>query len=600
MVSFKRWNNTTFLLHRGGTLQQNGIMGQQSPTRMLCALVTTRRIPLIVTGLVLVFVAFSSDRIGRSTDAMYRHYTSTSLLALTVDELNSGAGRGSTRRMPGRRLPVAEEETDEGRPSRAATTATTTTTGLSSDKNPSQRGRVESGAPILTASDQSSSSAATASTHISTENGEEGDAASADSGTDDKMLSPATDTEEEENDDDVFGSVATNTDSSSLSRTATAPLRVAAREQSNSSNNRAIAFVHVGKAGGESIKGLLSMGCQLRKNEWADKCWNELPVTQLNVSTVAYMHGNLVLPHRSSNTNTTSNKINSTLLLNSITTFLINVRHPLDRTISWYGFASPYNCNRTIARMGRNSNCVNRRVMLTDPKSLLHQFYSKCFPTLESFALSIRNNNNTTATRANDSGYSVIDRTNITSITAPTSSMCQTLGYRMMQGQFRLSRRNGDVFATHMISNYHWYRVKTIDTYPDKEVLVVRTNSLWQDLTQIEFLLGGTGEFGAVAGARYSHGSEAHKNASKALSDHGTQILCCGLKKELLHYKAIFDKAANFNATEKAQEWQNTVQRCRFSSWEHLNASCSELVVFPIVGARMDRQNAKNHIEKSV
>jgi Sulfotransferase family len=94
--------------------------------------------------------------------------------------------------------------------------------------------------------------------------------------------------------------------------------------------NRTILFVHVGKAGGETIKSVLDAGCQVMHNvRRRTKCLANLPASKLSAAVVGYFHCFKVQPSG---------------MAVSANSYLFNVRHPVDRTISWYRYVSPFNC----------------------------------------------------------------------------------------------------------------------------------------------------------------------------------------------------------------------------------------------------------------
>jgi Sulfotransferase family len=108
--------------------------------------------------------------------------------------------------------------------------------------------------------------------------------------------------------------------------------------------NRTILFVHVGKAGGETIKSVLDAGCQgMRNQKRRTACLNELPGSALSDQVRGYFHCFRVEPAH---------------MRTSATSVLFNVRHPVDRVLSWYRYVNPNNCNRENYKI--SPNCVAR------------------------------------------------------------------------------------------------------------------------------------------------------------------------------------------------------------------------------------------------
>lgn len=97
---------------------------------------------------------------------------------------------------------------------------------------------------------------------------------------------------------------------------------------------RRILFVHVGKSGGETIKQVLAAGCSVMRNAKRRKdCLTGLPNSVISDQVEGYFHCFSVQP-RNMEANATS--------------FLFNLRHPVDRVISWYKYVHPHNCHPDV------------------------------------------------------------------------------------------------------------------------------------------------------------------------------------------------------------------------------------------------------------
>lgn len=92
---------------------------------------------------------------------------------------------------------------------------------------------------------------------------------------------------------------------------------------------------------------------------------------------------------------------------------------------------------------------------------------------------------------------------------------------------------NGDpANALHLKFNYQFYLQKTIQQYPNKEVLVIRTEELWEDVESINRALNGTSdEIAWSKGYKATHGSEKYKVKSGLFSE-GKVTICCFLHNE--------------------------------------------------------------------
>lgn len=104
--------------------------------------------------------------------------------------------------------------------------------------------------------------------------------------------------------------------------------------------------------------------------------------------------------------------------------------------------------------------------------------------------------------------------------------------------------------ASHIQKNYAYYGRKTFLRYPERSILVVRTESLRDDIIAIDEMVGGTGQFSAL-GQRRSHGSEAYRVRSRLSTPAQKATLCCYLAEELHNYEMLIRKAANLSPTEK-------------------------------------------------
>lgn len=315
-----------------------------------------------------------------------------------------------------------------------------------------------------------------------------------------------------------------NTKTSSLSnRTLTTPR-----------SDRKILFVHVGKAGGETIKNILEVGCKSRKNKRRrNECLAKVPDSALSQQVHGYFHCFTIEPRKF--------KAN---------TFLFNLRHPVDRAVSWYRYVHPGHCPADSNQKNLNPSCIADRQLKKNPQGWVGQFFQDCFPTVQDWALGATALASTTK--------------------SATSSNCNALALQTYQGT--LSEKDVPL-AAHMIANLQHYVKKTVQINPQAEILVVRTDSLWQDLKELDAWLGGSGDFGAAEGLAVTHGSEHYNHHSPALSEKATKQLCCALKEEIRWYRTLIEKAANL--VDKEAELNRSVQRCGMASWEELEQACA-------------------------
>lgn len=352
--------------------------------------------------------------------------------------------------------------------------------------------------------------------------------------------------------------------------------------------------MHVGKTGGETVKKVLRMGCEVRKNvaQRAD-CWNDFDVateSKLSQLVHGYFHYRQMRPSDAAHV---------------ATHYLYTIRHPVQRLQSWFRYITPINCpiplepstitkgnihNDTSTMMidsdpiaNRLVSCRNRQAVMDNPDSWEARFFA-CFPSLEFMAKGLTHK---------------ID-----------SSRCSRMVRHVLNGQGGGPDTGQDVVG-HLSANYQYYHRHTIGLSsssssappppsdgPDAElvddaavattnqtILVLRTESLWDDLKELDIFLGGNGYF-RKEGLRVSHVVDDHNNQHQqgqqhtvykdaaVLSPHGGKLLCCAMHEELAVYRELLLRAANLNATQKKETLSAALELCRATSWPGLVKAC--------------------------
>jgi len=145
----------------------------------------------------------------------------------------------------------------------------------------------------------------------------------------------------------------------------------------------------------------------------------------------------------------------------------------------------------------------------------------------------------------------------------------------MIQG--KVARQKDMVFTAHINANYRFYMGKTCLTYPQRPVFVVRTSHLWDDMKQIDRMLSGDGDFGALEGSRYTHGSET-RHGNSSLTKAALEGLCCALHAEILLYRDLLQMAVNLREDEKQETLLDTSRRCGAESFEQLEQRCHKIM----------------------
>jgi hypothetical protein len=321
--------------------------------------------------------------------------------------------------------------------------------------------------------------------------------------------------------------------------------------------SRNILFVHVGKAGGETIKSILSAGCRSRKNKRRKaECLEQLPNSTISDTIQSYFHCFSMPPGAA----------------NYSTSYLYNLRHPVDRAVSWYHYIAPQNCRQHKAP--NSVACSTASAIYQNPVDGWEaEFFGRCFPTVEDWAQALAVPKTTSLPTAISNSSS----------SNHTHTDCSQLAWSSLAGNIDVNKYN---VAAHMVFNFQYYTQKTIGLFPTKEVLVVRTESLWQDLGDLDRLLGGDGAFGDLHGSSVTHGSENHKNR-RSISESGAKLLCCALQDELNIFRDLMHRATNLDEKTKLESSLKTVVRCGAESWEDLEKECESLVTPQVTTGRV-------------
>ena len=296
--------------------------------------------------------------------------------------------------------------------------------------------------------------------------------------------------------------------------------------------DRTILYLHVGKTGGMSLDRTLKANCDDKgsiKNR--DSCYAALPETK----------------YQSVLSNLTIGKVHARWyrrdLQEKATSYLYSIRNPISRIVSAFNM-----CHVDNHRGSRNN-------------ASLKIFYKKCFPTIEDLATVLHKNQTMEVT---------MDGSN-------TTYDCLDVGKKALQGI-----KSNYSYPCHFLENYAFYTGPSSRRYPDKEILIVRTEFLWDDILLLEqalrsiaagghnvsssphndgdditFVLGKT--FEKAIDEKYSHGSEGYVT-SLGLSAEGKKTICCYLSNENQIFEDLVRKAVNLDDMEKT-EYLNVLYR---------------------------------------
>jgi len=281
-----------------------------------------------------------------------------------------------------------------------------------------------------------------------------------------------------------------------------------------------IVLIHIGKTGGESIRHSLRITCRQRRNpEERLKCRQQMSdhsESALSLHTVGTLHCQQAFPSG---------------ILNEADTFLFTLRSPLSRIVSWFRYTHPQNCR--LEKDYYSTACNTKRSIesyrIKQRGSAWPFKFFRCFPTLGSLAEAVRDKDHP----------------------------CSSVAKRTLLG-------GGPTSSGHAYFNYQYYWNQTMAIYSNITVLGVRTETLWDDVMQVELELGGSTS--SMMLHNVTHGSEGHERDQLSVSTRTT--LCCTLRKEMITYGALLKSATNLFDIEDTLE-QVAVQ-CGAPSWEAL------------------------------
>jgi hypothetical protein len=331
---------------------------------------------------------------------------------------------------------------------------------------------------------------------------------------------------------------STDSDLANSYTTAVAPTTTTDQDSSKATmNGTKIFFVHVGKTGGTTLRTtVLRYGCRLYRNYRAKaNCQKSIKIngeSELGKQTTGIFHYEVKNPK-------SQKQIQKMDLL-------YVVREPIARFASSYEFINPHNCIRGNNEMEMKRKCQNQQKAQNFPDSFNAQFYYDCFPTVQAF-LKYK------PPKTVDEGDQKSSKKN-----------CD----KWWSDAFRPGR---SVYG-HMTANYQYY-TKGMDLLEkDRKVWVIRTEHLWEDVSLIDTLVGGTGNYSQVQGRAINEQS-IRKGASRS-EKYVPLPFCCGLLDDMLAFRDIINRADNFNDQEKRETNERSWSRCNVTSWGMLETKC--------------------------
>ena len=329
--------------------------------------------------------------------------------------------------------------------------------------------------------------------------------------------------------------------------------------------NRSITFVHVGKAGGSTIRQATAIKCGVDATTRSEACVRRaFPSTNtpnyhshvLSLQTQHYFHMWGYRPHA----------------INASTSLMFALRNPIDRILSSFKYHHPANCvltkedcvTKKIPACGSSAACISK--YKHGNRKPVKAVYQECFPTanLEVFAQSTMSpfpDNTlalpiTTQQQLNDKNYD-----------------CPKIAREMAQGSYTSAA------DYHMFYNYNYYVMKTIHSFPNQtfELFGIRTEHEWDDLLDLDKQIGGRGNateyknFGESANPttqvsnRPDGGGVVAKSSptsSSSLSQTARHKLCCVLENEIKVYLDLIHQVLNLSRDDKYQQEYNLKVQC--------------------------------------
>ena len=279
-------------------------------------------------------------------------------------------------------------------------------------------------------------------------------------------------------------------------------------------------FCHVGKAGGNTFRALFKGHCQADRKQVAEGC------EQVPQSSIA---GRAAGRARDENFHGPIERADG---------YLYNLRHPVDRMTSRRNYEHPGSCVKSLGRQARRARAA-RRETRKRPGARASAFFNECFPTQKDLPF--------------------IDG-NLTGHDTHRGKGCLVLAREVINGEHGLKG------FKRVFYNVHRYAKATIDKHPERSVIVIRTESLWQGLKDLDVRLGGNGNFGAIEGARGSRGSEKRKKSNATFSAAECGRLCCAIEKEMSICRHLVELAVNLDEAETEATTSQAASKRGFDS----------------------------------
>eukprot|EP00934_Nitzschia_sp_Nitz4_P006324 Nitzschia sp. Nitz4//scaffold224_size33420//73//1137//NITZ4_007885-RA/size33420-processed-gene-0.34-mRNA-1//-1//CDS//3329542635//6314//frame0 len=295
-------------------------------------------------------------------------------------------------------------------------------------------------------------------------------------------------------------------------------------------------YVHVGQTGGSSLNTVLRSNCEWFQNpRTTEQCYSNLGwMTKFDNGTIrrndrtnepllsrltrASVHMHVPTPPMEAE-------------LANATHFVVSVRNPLERVVSVFHADHPSNQD------------TYKDVKDKDLPKPLRDFYVECFPTIEELVRRM---------------WTWTQKDSL-SLAKAQQETCYQRGDRAFAGgesQYADSSPWG-------YNNYQFYGDISFLKYPAVKILVLRTESLWEDTKNLDLWLGGDGNLGVGKESvlETSGGSESFTVKSELTSE-WTKKLCCLMAHEIQLYEDLIRHSLNLMDSEKAETLTVVYEQC--------------------------------------
>ena len=252
------------------------------------------------------------------------------------------------------------------------------------------------------------------------------------------------------------------------------------------------------------------------------------------------------------------------------TAFLVPIRDPIDRLVSAFNYQHPNNGKR-------NKNCDEYNLKRYT-EWVTHSFYCECFDSVNDLVNIFLQDDDSYKQVAQFSNPNekisclkladdiVMGKSHYkpTSDDQPNDSSRPGLEvYQQFDLDLIRKRKKLSVIG-HITMNYGYYYRRAFLKYPEKDIVAIRTDHMWEDLQRLEYLLGGTalvqGE--ATGHVTVSHGSHKYVASEKITDPNQLQGMCCVILSEAKIYMELIERAINLSEEQKKESITAFQKRC--------------------------------------